>query len=158
MQSKSGRIAQSGPWVHFGLGDASVVDSVVVAWPSGIEQALGSVAVNQTLMISEEGTVGNTEEPAAVEPFGIREVYPNPATEGATFVLSVDRSEAVRVDVFDAVGRRVRTLLDGGVQPGHLQLEWDGRTASGRRAAAGTYLVRLMAGNRRSVHHVTLLH
>ncbi len=157
MQSKSGRLVQSGPWVHFGLGDATVADSVVVEWPSGIEQSLGSVAINQTLTIQEEGTVSSEADSAVPEPFGIREVYPNPTSQGATFVLSADRSETVRVDVFDAVGRLVRTLLDGRVQPGQLQLAWDGRSSGGSDVAAGIYLVRMTAGVHRDVARVTLL-
>ncbi|MEP0546862.1 MAG: FG-GAP-like repeat-containing protein [Rhodothermales bacterium] len=157
MQSKPGRFAQSGPWVHFGLGDATTVDSVVVEWPSGIEQSLGSVSVNQTLTISEEGTVSSEADTAVPEPFGISEVYPNPTSQGATFVLSADRSETVRVDVFDSVGRRVRTLLNGSVQQGRLQLAWDGRSSGGRDVAAGTYIVRMKAGVRSDVARVTLL-
>jgi hypothetical protein len=160
MQAKSGRFAQSGPWVHFGLGDAAIVDSVVVEWPSGITQAMGGVDINQTLTVEESGeaaTVGDEVESAVPEPFGIREVYPNPTVRGGTLVISTDRSESVRVDVFDAAGRRVRTLLDRGVQPGRLQLEWDGRSSSGRAVAAGTYLVRMQAGERSDVTRVTLL-
>lgn len=157
MQAKSGRLAQAGPWVHFGLGDAVTVDSVVVEWPSGIEQSLGAVAVNQTLTIPEEGVVNSVGDPAAPEFFGIREVYPNPASQSATLVISTDRAEAVRVDVFDATGRRVRALLNGILQPGRLQLAWDGRSSSGRDVASGTYLVRMKAGERSAVARVTLL-
>jgi hypothetical protein len=157
MQSKSGRNAQSGPWVHFGLGDAGVVDSVVVAWPSGIEQALASVSVNQTLTISEEGTVSSEASSAAREPFGISEVYPNPTSQAVTFVLSVDQAEMVHVDVFDAVGRRVRTLLNREVRPGRLQLVWDGRNSIGHAVAAGTYFVRARAEGRNAVARVTRL-
>jgi len=38
--------------VHFGLGDATTIDSITVMWPNGEETSLGDVAINQTLTIS----------------------------------------------------------------------------------------------------------
>jgi hypothetical protein len=40
--------------VHFGLGDASVVDSIVIEWPSGEVNYLTDVAPNQTLTVEEQ--------------------------------------------------------------------------------------------------------
>jgi hypothetical protein len=39
--------------VHFGLGLATIVDSLSIQWPSGIRQTLHHVAVNQTITIIE---------------------------------------------------------------------------------------------------------
>ena len=39
---------------HFGLGQAVSIDSVVVNWPSGIEQAVYTPAINQFLTIVED--------------------------------------------------------------------------------------------------------
>ena len=38
---------------HFGLGEATLIDSIEVRWPSGIVQTLDDVAVNQYLAIQE---------------------------------------------------------------------------------------------------------
>jgi hypothetical protein len=45
--------AQHGPELHFGLGDATRVDTVRVVWPSGIEQTLVDVAADRRLLIAE---------------------------------------------------------------------------------------------------------
>ncbi len=39
--------------VHFGLGGARTVDRIEIRWPSGIEQVLTSVPVNQVLQVRE---------------------------------------------------------------------------------------------------------
>ena len=39
---------------HFGLGDAAVVDSLVIEWPSGIKQTLENISVDQLLTVTEE--------------------------------------------------------------------------------------------------------
>ena len=39
--------------LHFGLGDARIVDEVFIRWPSGVNQRLTSVAVDQLLEVAE---------------------------------------------------------------------------------------------------------
>jgi hypothetical protein len=38
---------------HFGLGDASSIESLVIHWPSGVETVLTNVAANQVLTVTE---------------------------------------------------------------------------------------------------------
>ena len=40
--------------VHFGLGNADVIDKIELAWPSGIKQILTNVKVDQILAITED--------------------------------------------------------------------------------------------------------
>lgn len=49
--------------LHFGLGEAAVIDSVVVHWPSGASQTLRSVSPNQRLVLREEDAA-NARPPA----------------------------------------------------------------------------------------------
>lgn len=46
-------IGQREPFLHFGLGTATSIDSIKVLWPSGVEQLLEDVAVNQVLDLVE---------------------------------------------------------------------------------------------------------
>jgi len=48
--------------------------------------------------------------------------------------------------VFDVRGRRIRRLEDGVRAEGEHVTTWDGTDAAGRRAASGSYFVRLVAG------------
>lgn len=50
----SGYCSQNDLRAHFGLGDATVVETVRVEWPSGIIQELGNVSANQFLTITEQ--------------------------------------------------------------------------------------------------------
>ena len=49
-------LSQDSKWEHFGLGSAGSVDSVVVAWPSGIVDVYHDVEVNQSVMLLEGET------------------------------------------------------------------------------------------------------
>jgi len=46
-------MAQNYVPIHFGLGQATIVDSLTIQWPSGITQKLNDIAINQTLPVIE---------------------------------------------------------------------------------------------------------
>lgn len=53
---------------------------------------------------------------------------------------------AVRLDIFDQTGRRVKELGNRWAQPGTYGASWDGLTDKGTRASTGVYFVRLTCG------------
>jgi hypothetical protein len=67
---------------------------------------------------------------------------PSPGRGKVEILLSLPHPGPVRVELFDARGRRVRTLLDGAAGSGPTRLPWDGTTDSGARAGPGVYFVR----------------
>jgi len=68
---------------------------------------------------------------------------PNPFNPRTTVHFELPTAATVRVDVYDAAGRLVRTLLDGARAPGRHSLAWDGDDHAGRGVASGVYFVRL---------------
>ncbi len=71
---------------------------------------------------------------------------PNPSRGRAIFRFDIPRPSQVRIELFDPLGRRVRTLLDGPVDAGSQVLPWDGRDERGGRLGPGVYLYRMTAG------------
>jgi hypothetical protein len=71
---------------------------------------------------------------------------PNPfrATTRIGFVL--EAAAVVDLGVFDASGRRVRTLVRTAFTAGRHDVDWDGADDSGRAARAGRYFARLQVG------------
>ena len=78
---------------------------------------------------------------------------PNPFTQSTRLVYAAPRATgapapgAVRIDIFDAGGRLMRSLAD---EPGSAEaagsMVWDGRDGSGSPVPAGVYFARLTAG------------
>ena len=68
---------------------------------------------------------------------------PNPFGDGTSIHFDVPRIATVRIDVFDAQGRRVKTLANGSFEAGSHSVVWDGTDQAGRRAAPGVYLCRM---------------
>jgi PKD repeat protein len=53
VNAQNGFNSQNSLRVHFGLGDASIVDSVIVIWPSGTNDVLTNLSVNDLYSITE---------------------------------------------------------------------------------------------------------
>ena len=77
---------------------------------------------------------------------------PNPAVGRSRLTLEVGETQAVRVEVFDALGRQVAVLYDGTVQAGAAQdLVFDGSDLP-----AGVYVVRTVGETFSDTRIVTL--
>lgn len=70
---------------------------------------------------------------------------PNPFRSAAGFTIAVSRSTSITVAIYDASGRRVRTLGERSFAPGRHALTWNGDDARGRSMPAGVYFARASA-------------
>lgn len=71
------------------------------------------------------------------------QVGPNPFNPRAIVTAMLDQDGPVRLDVFDARGRRVNRLADRFAAAGPLRWVWDGCDQQGRPLPGGVYLFRL---------------
>jgi hypothetical protein len=70
---------------------------------------------------------------------------PNPFRESTVIPFQSAVEGMVVLQIFDLAGREVARPLTTYLPPGHHESSWDGRDASRRRVAAGTYFYRLRA-------------
>lgn len=82
---------------------------------------------------------------------------PNPFNPRTTLRFELADAGMVQLAVYDACGRRVRTLLDASLAPGSHEVVWDGRDEGGRDVGSGLYLARLECGGRISVARMGLV-
>jgi PKD repeat protein len=71
--------------------------------------------------------------------------YPNPFSSPTTIEFRLERKGRVTLKVYDMMGRHVRTLLEGELQPGIYKLIWDGRGENGIELPSGVYIFVLEA-------------
>ncbi|MEL6391864.1 MAG: CRTAC1 family protein [Bacteroidota bacterium] len=76
----SGFASQSSQSLHFGLGNTPIINELVVYWPSGQLDSLGSFNPNQRLEINEGGSIISSTSELELESSRVV-VWPNPATE-----------------------------------------------------------------------------
>jgi hypothetical protein len=93
------------------------------------------------------GEVSAVEEPRVLAGDGLLgRLSPNPFRGSTVVTYQVPASvKAARINlnVFDAGGRLVRTLVDAEQPAGVYSIAWDGRSRAGKRVAAGIYFCRL---------------
>ena len=78
--------------------------------------------------------------------FSLGQNYPNPFNPGTVIPYELASMSYVRLEVFNLLGQRVATLVDGEQAAGAYRARWDATDASGRSVGAGVYLYRLTAG------------
>jgi len=130
--------------VHFGLGNAAVIDSLEITWPAGGVQVFTGVGADKRYEFTE-GADPTGAELGAASGAGLRLLpsRPNPFAGSTVVAFDLPRADDVQVRVFDVTGREIRTLFRGRAEAGRHSLDWDGRDATGHATAAGVYLVRL---------------
>ena len=72
--------------------------------------------------------------------------YPNPANPITTIEFQVQRPGWVNLTIYDAAGRRIRTLVDEERQSGKYCVRWDSKDAQGESVASGAYFYQLKVG------------
>ena len=78
----------------------------------------------------------------------LRQNVPNPFNPSTTIGYYLPRDTHVTLVVFDAAGRKIRTLVDGQGMKGHHEAVWIGHNDSGMPVSSGIYLYRLIAGKK----------
>lgn len=124
---------------HFGFGDAAVIDTLEVLWPSGFTDVHTNIAVNQVITVVEgAGYLNATQRPAPPQRIELIRAYPNPFNGELSLNFVLARKSDYRAAAYDVLGREVAELGRGSAGPGPLSLKW-----APHQLAAGSYLVRL---------------
>jgi len=74
--------------------------------------------------------------------------YPNPFNPTTRITYSVERETRVTIEIYNVLGQKVMTLVDGVVEPGSYVKIWYGRNSSGVSAAAGVYFATIHANKK----------
>jgi hypothetical protein len=94
---------------------------------------------------------GAGTEPVDPEPGDFRwrlaQNTPNPCINTTQIRYELARSARVRIAVYDALGRRVRTLVAATQEPGEHTARWDGCNDRGERVSSGVYFYNMEAGD-----------
>jgi hypothetical protein len=92
-------------------------------------------------------TVGVTRVEGDPDAPQISVPWPNPARHLVSWSWALPAPGPVQLEVFGAGGRLVRSLVRAVRPAGRGEVTWDLRDQSGRRVAAGIYLVRALLGD-----------
>ncbi len=144
------------PW---SIADTSVANTSINFWILATVQTsrfLRGEPLPDWLLALPVGAVA-AGGPAAGEGPRLELAGPNPSRAGATLRVSLPGGARGSLAVYDAAGRRVRTLERGALPPGTRTVAWDGRDEAGHACGAGIYFARLAAGPDTRAARIVLL-
>jgi glucose/arabinose dehydrogenase len=83
--------------------------------------------------------------------------YPNPFNPSTTIRYVLAKPALVDLAVFDAMGRRIKTLVAASQAAGSYSLNWHAINERGEHVSGGIYFIQLTAGGFRKVQKVLLV-
>jgi hypothetical protein len=111
-----------------------------------------------TIDLTKGVTSVEFEETRGASALTVGAPYPSPTRTGAQVLFTLARSGPLEADVFDARGRRVRSLHEGTMNAGPQMLRWDGRGEGGAQSPAGIYWIRVAAADIKKSVKVVVVH
>lgn len=143
--------------VHLGFGDATTVDSLVLAWPAGTRDVLTDVPADQVLMVQEGQHVASEPTGTLPQAIHLAQNYPNPFNPTTQIRFSLAQPATIRLAVYDVQGRHLAVLRQGVMPAGAHTVTWDATDAQGRALPSGLYFYRLEAGSQTLTRGMSLL-
>jgi hypothetical protein len=83
--------------------------------------------------------------------------YPNPFNPRTSINFSLATPGTVKLEVFNILGQKIRTLVDGHMEPGIHTISWDSKDESGASVASGAYFYKLTTDDYSSTKKMLLL-
>lgn len=79
--------------------------------------------------------------------FSLSNNYPNPFNPETKIGYFIPKACQVKLEVFNILGQRVRTLVDEAQTAGKKEVTWDGKDEKGNQVASGVYFYKLETEN-----------
>ena len=105
-----------------------------------------------TLTITPDEVTSANPESEVPQELTLNQNYPNPFNPVTTISFALPEDSEVQLEVYDVMGRKVTTLVDGQRSAGEHDVSWDASNAS-----SGTYMYRLQVDGQVMTRTMTLV-
>lgn len=117
-----------------GITIAVMMNKDLVTGPVGIDFMNTVITYNPTGISQISGEVP--------QKFSLSQNYPNPFNPKTNFEFKIAETGSVKLEIFDAAGRLIETIVDKEFKPGIYKAEWNAA-----QKPSGVYFYRLNTGN-----------
>jgi hypothetical protein len=134
--------------INFGCGRvcSGGVDLVValggVAFP-GFTPTMTSEAIDVAWM----GVEGKPETAVPAGSYALQPNSPNPFRNETSICFNLTSGGWVKMEIYNIVGQKIKTLIDGNYGAGQHTVKWNGRNEAGQKVSNGVYMYRMTSGN-----------
>ncbi|OGB65896.1 MAG: hypothetical protein A2Y94_11520 [Caldithrix sp. RBG_13_44_9] len=98
-----------------------------------------------------------TQTALKVKEYQLLPVYPNPFNSYTQISFKIPQTSKIMLEIYDLVGRRVKTLANETYQTGAHHIRWDGTNQYGGEVTTGIYFVRLSTPGFKATHKILLM-
>jgi len=116
-----------------------VIEEVAANDPSGNPIELVAQGTDIVVAINH-----HAEIPAQ---YALMQNYPNPFNPETVIEFALPQPGHVKLEVYNVLGQRIRTLINERVEAGVKTIKWNGRNDAGQQVPSGVYLYRMEAGS-----------
>jgi subtilisin family serine protease len=144
-----GMIAYDGGASGKTIGCSFEIGSLTDGSPTTLSELVDSLISFFELVVDvpdEGGLAGLPSE------FALHAAYPNPFNPTTTIAFDLPSTSTVRLDVYNVLGQRVATLVDGELPAGVHEIRWDASSVG-----SGVYFARITTGENTATTKMVLL-
>jgi hypothetical protein len=144
-----------------------VNEELIPSSPNGLynfidkEVAAGRIHYYKVENVDIDGTTslhGPVKAEAPVpKDFRLAQNFPNPFNPNTTIRFDLPKVAQVKLEVYNVLGQKVRTVLDQRMEPGYHEMTWDSYNDQGMRVSSGVYYYRISAGEFQDVKKMALV-
>ncbi|MBN1349773.1 T9SS type A sorting domain-containing protein [candidate division KSB1 bacterium] len=94
---------------------------------------------------------------ALVNKFDLAQNYPNPFNPITHIDYAVPKTAQVEISVFNSLGQKIKTLVNGKASAGLHTVQWDGTDEMGSVVSSGIYFYQIKADNFTKTHKMLMM-
>jgi len=130
--------------VKFGLGNATVIDTLKIRWPSGIINIFTNILANQFITAIEDQDITGIDEESSnlPEKFKLYQNYPNPFNPSTIIKYKLPESSHIVLKIYNLTGQKVATLVNEFQTAGEHEITWQPEGLP-----SGLYFYKIQAGD-----------
>ena len=101
--------------------------------------------------------VKDEKEVSLPKNFGLTQNYPNPFNGQTNIEFQISSLSNVKIQIFNILGQKIKTLLDEEKSPGYYTIIWDSKNDFGDSMNSGIYFIKFNSGKFTETKKMTLL-
>jgi len=140
----------SGGWVSLGQqtfpANAEIEVRVIDTGNSTVGPVIRADAVKFSLIQEVSGVDDEFDENLPTQ-YKLSQNYPNPFNPTTKIDFQLPEKGLVKIDVFNALGEKVKTLINSEYSAGYHSIKWNGTDRNGISVSSGVYFYRILAGD-----------
>jgi len=127
-------------------------------WSNTIELEQNPALFGTVKLVKVSGTdVETPKNSNVIDDYYLAQNYPNPFNAETVITYKLPVSEHVRLEIFNIMGQKVRTLVNELHSAGQYLINWDGENDEGHYILSGIYIYKITAGGFKEVKKMTVL-